>query len=72
MTTIIIEYNVEICGGYIFNIISKIGKKLPVNMVRIQRFTVETTVSIKYLFESGFKKAYSLENGLQNRVINVC
>lgn len=62
-----IPYIVGILGGFIFDIISKItGKKFPVSVVRVQKFTAETTVSTKHLFESGFKEKYTLEEGLRN------
>ncbi|QKE29658.1 NAD(P)-dependent oxidoreductase [Arcobacter acticola] len=64
-----IPYSIGIVGGFVLDIISKItGKKFPVSVVRIQKFTAETTVSTKHLFESGFKEKYTLEEGLRNMI----
>lgn len=64
-----IPYFVGITGGYILDILSKItGKKFPISAVRIQKFTAETTVSTKHLFESGFDEPYSLEEGLRSMI----
>ncbi len=61
-----IPYCVGIIGGTMLDILSSItGKKFPVSKVRVQKFAAETTVSTKHLFESGFKEAYSLEDGLR-------
>lgn len=64
-----IPYSVGIVGGYFLDIISKVtGKKFPVSVVRIQKFTAETTVSTKHIFESGFEEKYTLEEGLRNMI----
>lgn len=64
-----VPYFIGILGGFAFDILSKItGKKFPVSVVRIQKFTAETTVSTKHLFESGFKEPYTLEEGLRNMI----
>ena len=64
-----IPYVVGIFGGFLLDIISKItGKKFPVSVVRVQKFTAETTVSTKHLFKSGFEEKYSLEDGLRNMI----
>lgn len=64
-----IPYFIGLMGGYMLDIISKItGKKFPVSVVRVQKFTAETTVSTKHLFESGFEEPYSLEDGLRNMI----
>lgn len=65
-----IPYLIAILAGFTFDILSKItGKKFPVSVVRIQKFTAETTVSTKHLFEeNGFKEPYSLEEGLRNMI----
>lgn len=61
-----IPYSIGITAGFCFDILSKItGKKFPVSLVRIQKFTAETTVSTKHLFESEFKESFSLEDGLR-------
>lgn len=61
-----IPYFIGILGGAFLDIISKItGKKFPVSKVRVQKFTAETTVSTKHLFENGFEEPYSLEDGLR-------
>jgi GlcNAc-P-P-Und epimerase len=61
-----VPYFIGILGGFAFDILSKLtGKKFPVSVVRIQKFTAETTVSTKHLFESGFEEPYSLEDGLR-------
>lgn len=64
-----IPYSIGILGGYILDILSKItGKKFPVSVVRVQKFTAETTVSTKHLFNSKFKEKYTLEEGLRNMI----
>lgn len=64
-----LPYFIGIIGGYTFDIISKItGKKFPISVVRIQKFTADTTVSTKHLYESGFKEPYNLEDGLRNMI----
>ena len=64
-----VPYFIGILGGFAFDILSKLtGKKFPVSVVRIKKFTAETTVSTKHLFESGFKEPYSLEQGLRNMI----
>ncbi len=64
-----IPYIVGITGGYLLDIISKVtGKKFPVSAVRVQKFTAETTVSTEYLYSSGFKEPYTLEDGLRNMI----
>lgn len=66
---ITIPYSIGLAGGYLLDIVSKLtGKKFPVSAVRIQKFTAETTVSTKHLFESGFTEAYSLEEGLRRMI----
>jgi nucleoside-diphosphate-sugar epimerase len=64
-----IPYSLGLAGGMFFDIISKItGRKFPISAVRVQKFTADTTVSTKYLFESGFHEPYSLEDGLRNMI----
>lgn len=64
-----IPYSIGIFAGFCFDILSKLtGKKFPVSVVRIQKFTAETTVSTKHLFESGFEESFSLENGLRTMI----
>jgi nucleoside-diphosphate-sugar epimerase len=61
-----VPYFIGILGGSLLDIISSItGKKFPVSKVRVQKFTAETTVSTKHLFETGFEEVYSLEDGLR-------
>jgi len=64
-----IPYFIGIIGGSFLDIVSTItGKKFPVSKVRVQKFTAETTVSTKHLFENGFEEAYSLEDGLRSMI----
>jgi nucleoside-diphosphate-sugar epimerase len=64
-----IPYFIGILAGFCFDILSKItGKKFPVSVVRVQKFTAETTVSTKHLFDNEFEESYSLEDGLRNMI----
>lgn len=62
-------YWLGLLGGYGFDIMAKItGRKFPVSSIRIKKFTAETTVATRKLSKCGFKKPYSLEEGLRNMV----
>ncbi len=64
-----VPYLVGLFGGYAFDVASKItGKKFPISSIRIKKFTADTTISTKKLQESGFKPAFSLEEGLRRMV----
>jgi len=64
-----VPYFVGLLGGYAFDLLSLItGKKFPISSIRIKKFAADTTISTKRLQESGFKPAYSLEEGLRRMV----
>ncbi len=64
-----VPYFLGLLGGYAFDVASKItGKKFPISSIRIKKFTADTTISTKKLQESGFKPAFSLEEGLRRMV----
>jgi len=53
-------------GGYGFDIVAIItGKKLPVSSVRVKKFCATTQFSADKLDKSGFKRPYTIEEGLE-------
>lgn len=64
-----IPYSIGLLAGSFFDLISKMtGKKFPISKVRVEKFSAETTISTKHLFNSGFEEKYRLEDGLRNMV----
>ena len=52
-------------GGYGFDLIAKVtGKKLPISSVRVKKFCATTQFSADKLDSSGFKRPYTIEEGL--------
>lgn len=52
-------------GGYGFDIIAKVtGKKLPISSVRVKKFCATTQFSADKLDSSGFKRPYTIQEGL--------
>ena len=53
-------------GGYGFDAIAKIsGKKLPISSVRVKKFCATTQFSAEKLNNTGFKRPFTLEEGLE-------
>jgi nucleoside-diphosphate-sugar epimerase len=53
-------------GGYGFDIAAKYtGKKLPISSVRVKKFCATTQFSADKLDKSGFKRPYTIEDGLE-------
>lgn len=58
-------YWLGMAGGYCFDILGKImRKKLPVSSVRVKKFCAVTQFDATKMMNSGFKPAYTLEEGL--------
>lgn len=58
-------YWLGMAGGYCFDILGKImRKKLPVSSVRVKKFCAVTQFDAAKMMNSGFKPAYTLEEGL--------
>lgn len=65
ISTINLPYWIGLCGGIIFDIISKItGKKLPISAVRVKKFCATTEFNSIALQNSNFKAPYPLIDGL--------
>lgn len=65
-----IPYWIGICGGLIFDLISKlIGKKFQISAVRVKKFCATTQFNSAYIKNSTFKASYSLIEGL-SRTLN--
>lgn len=63
--TIHFPYWLGMAGGYCFDILGKIvRKKLPVSSVRVKKFCAVTQFNATKMMNSGFKPAYTLEEGL--------
>jgi len=53
-------------GGYGLDIVAKLtGKKLPISSVRVKKFCATTQFSADKLDNSGFKRPYTIEEGLE-------
>lgn len=53
-------------GGYGFDALAKIsGKKLPISSVRVKKFCATTQFSAEKLNSTGFKRPFTLEEGLE-------
>ncbi|MDR0796854.1 MAG: hypothetical protein LBE79_12540, partial [Tannerella sp.] len=60
-----IPYWIGMFGGYCFDILSKIsGKSLPISSVRVKKFCAVTRFDASKVERTGFKPAFSLEEGL--------
>lgn len=60
-----IPYAIGICGGYMFDLLSKItGKKHTVSSVRVRKFCATTQFDATKTTSSGFVPAYTLKEGL--------
>lgn len=63
--TVHFPYWLGMLGGYGFDILAKVTrKKLPVSSVRVKKFCAVTQFDSVRIQESGFKPAFSLEEGL--------
>lgn len=63
--TVHFPYWLGMLGGYGFDILAKVTrKKLPVSSVRVKKFCAVTQFDSIRIQESGFKPAFSLEEGL--------
>ena len=58
-------YWLGMCGGYCFDLLSRLtGKKLTVSSVRVKKFCATTQFDATKIQQSGFKAPYTLEEGL--------
>jgi len=57
---------IGLIGGYVFDLLAKItGKKLPISSVRVKKFCATTQFSADKLDKSGFKRPYTIQEGLK-------
>ncbi len=63
-------YWLGMLGGYCFDLLAKVtGKKLPVSSVRVKKFCAVTQFDSAKMQNSGFKAAYTLEEGLKRTLL---
>lgn len=64
-----IPYAVGILAGFSFDILAKItGKKFPISTIRVRKFCANTIVNADHMEETGFKRHYTIEDGLQEMI----
>lgn len=62
-----VPYALGILGGYAFDVMATIlNKSLPISSVRVKKFCATTQFDASKAHGTGFKKPYSLEEGLHN------
>ncbi len=64
-----IPYLVGFAGGAFFDLIAAIsGKKFPISLIRVRKFCANTVVNADKMEQTGFKRPYSLQEGLEAMV----
>ncbi len=64
-----LPYMLGLAGGAVFDILAKItGRKFPISVIRVKKFCAGTVVNADKLEETGFKRGYSLNQGLDEMV----
>ncbi len=64
-----LPYLVGLTGGFAFDILAKLtGKTFPISTIRVQKFCADTVVNADKLEETGFKRPYSLHDGLDEMI----
>ncbi len=67
--TFALPYALGLTAGYVFDGLARItGKNFPVSAVRVQKFCADTTCAADRLKETGFRPAYTLEEGLERMI----
>jgi len=66
-----VPYLIGLAAGYWFDLVAAVtDRKLPISSIRIKKFCAETTVSTAKLEREGFKRPYSLEEGLRRMIVS--
>jgi nucleoside-diphosphate-sugar epimerase len=55
--------------GYLFDLVALMtGRQFPISSIRIKKFCAGTQIAADKLRETGFRPAYSLEQGLERMI----
>lgn len=64
-----LPYAIGLAAGYAFDLVAAVsGWRLPVSAIRVRKFCASTQVATAYKDSSGFRPAYSLQEGLERMI----
>ncbi len=62
-----IPYLIGLCGGALFDILAVLTrKKFPISVIRVRKFCANTVVNADKMETTGFKRPYTLQDGLRD------
>ncbi|MCB1840343.1 MAG: NAD-dependent epimerase/dehydratase family protein [Alphaproteobacteria bacterium] len=64
-----LPYVAGVAGGAAFDVLAKItGRKFPISLIRVKKFCASTVVNAERVNRSGFKRPFTLQQGLQEMI----